>query len=100
MDKQGEKLMKTLGVAVATLDKMDTLVPILQGLGKKVRFFFPTSPEAMVRQGVEDKTGRAGTRSLVNFQLPRFSRPYATQCFPNNFAQKGHLVVAWLVCLR
>eukprot|EP00752_Nemacystus_decipiens_P016398 g14658.t1 len=35
MDKQGEKLMKTLGVAVATLDKMDTLVPILQGLGKK-----------------------------------------------------------------
>lgn len=37
MDKQGEKLMKTLGVAVATLDKMDTLVPILQGLGKKVR---------------------------------------------------------------
>lgn len=37
MDKQGEKLMKTLGVAVAMLDKMDTLVPILQGLGKKVR---------------------------------------------------------------
>ena len=36
MDKQGEKLMKTLGVAVAMLDKMDTLVPILQSLGKKV----------------------------------------------------------------
>lgn len=37
MDKQGEKLMKTLGVAVAMLDKMDALVPILQGLGRKVR---------------------------------------------------------------
>ncbi|CAM9452629.1 unnamed protein product [Hapterophycus canaliculatus] len=35
MDVQGEKLMKTLGVAVAMLDKMDTLVPILKSLGKK-----------------------------------------------------------------
>ncbi|CAM9106925.1 unnamed protein product [Pylaiella littoralis] len=35
MDKQGEKLMKTLGLAVMMLDKMDTLVPILQRLGKK-----------------------------------------------------------------
>lgn len=35
MDKQGEKLMKTLGIAVAMLNKMDTLVPILQHLGRK-----------------------------------------------------------------
>lgn len=28
---------KTLGVAVAMLEKMDTLVPILKNLGKKVR---------------------------------------------------------------
>lgn len=35
MEKQGEKLMKTLGVAVATLDNMEKLVPILQHLGRK-----------------------------------------------------------------
>lgn len=35
MDKQGEKLMKTLGVAVAMLEKMQTLIPILQNLGRK-----------------------------------------------------------------
>ncbi|CAM9337103.1 unnamed protein product [Ectocarpus sp. 4 AP-2014] len=35
MDKQGEKLMKTLGVAVAMLNKMDTLKPILENLGRK-----------------------------------------------------------------
>lgn len=30
MTKQGEKLMKTLGIAVGMLDSMDKLVPILQ----------------------------------------------------------------------
>lgn len=35
MDKQGEKLMKTLGIAVGMLNKMDTLVPILKQLGRK-----------------------------------------------------------------
>lgn len=35
MQKQGAKLMKTLGLAVSSLDKMDKLVPILQSLGKR-----------------------------------------------------------------
>ena len=35
MNKQGAKLMKTLGLAVSSLDKMDKLVPILQSLGKR-----------------------------------------------------------------
>lgn len=35
MDKQGAKLMKTLGVAVSMLNKMDKLVPILQDLGRR-----------------------------------------------------------------
>lgn len=35
MDKQGAKLMKTLGVAVASVKKMDKLEPMLKELGKK-----------------------------------------------------------------
>ena len=35
MDKQGAKLMKTLGIAVSSLDKMDRFVPVLQNLGKR-----------------------------------------------------------------
>ena len=35
IDKQGAKLMKTLGIAVGSLDKMDKLVPVLQNLGKR-----------------------------------------------------------------
>lgn len=32
--QQKKKLMKTLGVAVSTLRKPDTLIPVLQGLGR------------------------------------------------------------------
>lgn len=35
MKEQGAKLMKTLGIAVKSLDKLDTLVPVLQDLGKR-----------------------------------------------------------------
>lgn len=35
MDKQGEKLMKVLGIAVGMLKSMDKLVPVLQGLGRR-----------------------------------------------------------------
>lgn len=35
MKEQGAKLMKTLGIAVKSLDKLDTLVPILQDLGRR-----------------------------------------------------------------
>lgn len=34
MTEQGAKLMKTLGVAVASLNDLDSLVPVLQGLGR------------------------------------------------------------------
>lgn len=35
MDTQGEKLMKTLGYAVAMLSTLDKLVPVLKQLGRK-----------------------------------------------------------------
>lgn len=35
LKEQGAKLMKTLTVAVKSLDKLDTLVPVLQQLGKR-----------------------------------------------------------------
>jgi hemoglobin-like flavoprotein len=33
--EQGEKLMKTLGVAVASLNALPRLIPVLQGLGQR-----------------------------------------------------------------
>lgn len=44
MNKQGTKLMKTLGIAVSSLDKMDKLVPILQSLGKRHVSYGVTAP--------------------------------------------------------
>lgn len=35
MKEQGAKLMKTLGIAVKSLDKLDALVPVLQDLGRR-----------------------------------------------------------------
>ena len=35
MDEQGKKLMQMIGAAVGKLTDLDTLVPILQGLGKR-----------------------------------------------------------------
>jgi hemoglobin-like flavoprotein len=35
MDEQGKKLMQMIGAAVGKLDDLDTLVPILQNLGKR-----------------------------------------------------------------
>ena len=35
MNEQGKKLMQTLGIAVAHLDKLDTLVPVVQKLGQR-----------------------------------------------------------------
>jgi hemoglobin-like flavoprotein len=35
MDEQGKKLMQMIGAAVGKLRELDTLVPILQGLGKR-----------------------------------------------------------------
>lgn len=35
MQAQGKKLMAMIGVAVGKLDQLDTLVPILQGLGRR-----------------------------------------------------------------
>lgn len=35
MQAQGEKLMQMIGAAVGKLNDLDTLVPILQGLGKR-----------------------------------------------------------------
>ncbi|MGH8491736.1 MAG: globin family protein [Moraxellaceae bacterium] len=35
MEAQGAKLMQMIGAAVAKLNDLDTLVPILQGLGKR-----------------------------------------------------------------
>lgn len=66
MDKQGEKLMKTLGVAVAMLDKMDTLVPILQGLGKKVRFFQESTFPARRGRSVHSYVYRQVMEAEVN----------------------------------
>jgi len=35
MQAQGEKLMRMIGVAVAKLDDLQTLIPVLQNLGKR-----------------------------------------------------------------
>ena len=35
MKEQGAKLMKTIGIAVNSLDRLDELVPIVQDLGKR-----------------------------------------------------------------
>ena len=35
MQAQGQKLMMMIGAAVGKLDQLDTLVPILQGLGRR-----------------------------------------------------------------
>ncbi|MEM7114990.1 MAG: globin family protein [Chloroflexota bacterium] len=35
MDEQGKKLMQTIGVAVAHLDKLDEIVPTIQKLGRR-----------------------------------------------------------------
>ena len=35
MKEQGAKLMKTLGIAIKSLDKLDVLVPVLQDLGRR-----------------------------------------------------------------
>lgn len=35
MEKQGQKLMKVLGICVTTLRNMDALVPLLEKLGRK-----------------------------------------------------------------
>ena len=35
MDEQGKKLMQTLAVAVASLDRLDALVPAVEALGRR-----------------------------------------------------------------
>jgi hemoglobin-like flavoprotein len=35
MDEQGEKLMQTLAVAVSNLDRLDTLLPAVEALGRR-----------------------------------------------------------------
>ena len=35
MKEQGAKLMKTIGLAVGSLDRLDELIPIVQALGKR-----------------------------------------------------------------
>lgn len=34
MEEQGKKLMKTLGIAVGSLNSLDDLIPVLQNLGR------------------------------------------------------------------